>query len=197
MSELLPIVDGYQLPASHRELLRPGELTQTRDGEAHRLPRFFYRVDSSDIARQTLLTPHFGVWEFIDVDLCEPAVLREYPRYVPCAVALLAAALQVLRAEVAVPIRVAANGGYRSPAHAGSIGASPHCWATAANIYRIGSETIDNEERIQRYGAVAGRAIAGCRIRPFGTDLGFADDHLHLDLGYVTVVPSGYSESES
>jgi hypothetical protein len=101
------------------------------------------------------------VWEFIDVDLCEPAVLREYPRYVPCAVALLAAALQVLRAEVAVPIRVAANGGYRSPAHAGSIGASPHCWATAANIYRIGSETIDNEERIERYGAVAGRVIAG------------------------------------
>ncbi len=197
MSGGLPVVDGSQLPASHRELLRPGELIRAPSGEAHRLPRFFYRVETTEQARQTLLTTHFGLWEFMEVDLYEPAVLREYPRYIPCAVTVLAAALQVLRNEVAMPVRVAANGGYRSPAHRASLAASTHCWATAANIYRIGSEVIDSEEKIQRFGALAARAIAGCWIRPFGADVGFADDHLHLDLGYATVVPSGHTESEA
>ncbi len=191
----LPVVDGLQLPLAHRELLRPGEFMQSRAGELHRLPRFFYAVESSTVAVNTLLTPHFGLWELMEVDLYEAAPLRSYPRYVPCAVSVLAAALEVLRAEVGAPIRVAANGGYRSPAHAGSRSASPHCWATAANVYRIGADYLDTEDKIQRYSVIATRTLAGCWTRPYGADAGYADDHLHLDLGYVTVVPRQTSEA--
>jgi hypothetical protein len=191
----LPIVDGLSLSSPHRELLRPGELLAARNGQWHRLPRFFYEVESAAVAVTTLLTPHFGLWEFMEVDLYEAAPLRKYPRYVPCGVSLLAAALEVLRSEMGASLRVAANGGYRSPAHAGSASGSPHCWGTAANLYRIGNEYIDSEEKIQRYAAIATKTLAGCWTRPYGLDQGFADDHLHLDLGYVTVVPRDLSEA--
>jgi hypothetical protein len=177
----LPIVDGLRLSAEHRELLRPGELMHTRNGHAHRLPRFFYAVESSDVAVKTLLTPHFGLWELTEVDLYEAPLLRKYPRYVPCAVTVLAAALEVLRTEIGAPVRVSANGGYRSPAHALSKSGSPHCWGTAANVFRIGSDYLDSEEKIQRYAAVVNKTIAGCWTRPYGYDTGFADDHLHGD----------------
>ena len=193
----LPIIDGLRLPAEHRALLRPGEVMHTRNGQAHRLPRFFYAVESSDVAVNTLLTPHFGLWELTEVDLYEAPLLRKYPRYVPCGVTALAAALEVLRAEVGAPVRVAANGGYRSPAHALSKSGSPHCWGTAANVFRIGSEYLDSEEKIQRYAALVAKTIAGCWTRPFGSDTGFADDHLHIDLGYVTVTPRGLTEEGS
>src|SRR5688572_8829786 len=90
---VLPMVDGLKLPAVQRDLLKPGELLPGRDGEWHRLPRYFYKVESWAIALATPLTPHFGLWEFMDVDLREPAVLRTFPRYVPCAVSVTAAAL--------------------------------------------------------------------------------------------------------
>jgi hypothetical protein len=191
----LTIVDGLTLPSPHRELLRPAELMLTQSGGMHRLPRFFYKVESSAVAITTLLTPHFGLWEFMEVDLYEAALLRKYPRYVPCAVAVLAAALEVLRAEIGASLRVAANGGYRSPAHAGSASGSPHCWGAAANLYRIGNEYVDSEEKILRYAAIATRTLAGCWTRPYGWEPGFADDHLHVDLGYVTVVPRELSEA--
>lgn len=190
----LPVVDGLRLPPPHRLLLRPGELLPTRDGTLHRLPRFFYAVESSAVAVNTQLTPNFALWEFIEVDLREPAVLRAYPRYVPCAIAMLAMALEVLRSAVGAPVRIAANGGYRSPAHALSRSGSPHCWATAANIYRIGAEYLDTQERIARYAEIATRTLAGCWTRPYGQTLGFADDHLHIDLGYATLVPRHQSE---
>jgi hypothetical protein len=132
-----------------------------------------------------------------EVDLYEAPLLRKYPRYVPCGVAVLAAALEVLRAEVGAPVRVAANGGYRSPAHALSKSGSPHCWATAANIFRIGADYLDSDEKIQRYAALVARTIAGCWTRPYGSDTGFADDHLHIDLGYVTVAPRGMTEADA
>jgi hypothetical protein len=193
----LPIIDGLRLPVEHRELLRPGELMRTRSGDVHRLPRFFYAVESSDVAVNTLLTPHFGLWELTEVDLYEAPLLRKYPRYVPCAVTMLAAALEVLRTEVGAPVRVSANGGYRSPAHALSKSGSPHCWGTAANVFRIGSDYLDSEEKIQRYATVVNKTIAGCWTRPFGSETGLADDHLHIDLGYVTVTPRGLSETSS
>lgn len=192
----LPIVDGLRLDAHRRNLLRPGEPMRTRSGAIHRLPRFFYEIQSSAIAVDTRLTPHFGLWEFIEVDLHEPEALRTYPRYVPCAVTALAAALEVMRVEIGAPIRIAANGGYRSPAHARSTSASPHCWATAANVYRIGSEYVDSQEAITRYSEVVCGVVAGCWTRPFGHDLGYTDDHLHVDLGFVTVVPAESSEDE-
>ena len=193
----LPIVDGLQLPEHHRQLLKPGELMRSRTGQLHRLPRFFYTVASSAVAVNTELTPHFSLWEFIEVDLREPPLLRAYPRYVPCAVSMLAMALEVFRHAVGAPIKIAANGGYRSPSHAGSTSGSPHCWAAAANIYRVGNEYLDTEERIQRYAEVAVRSLGRCWTRPFGHGVGEADDHLHLDLGYVTLVPRNASEETS
>jgi hypothetical protein len=191
----LPVVDGLRLDQRHRALLRPGELMHTRSG-AHRLPRFFYVVESSAVAVDTQLTPHFGLWEFMEVDLHEAEPLRTYPRYVPCAVTALAAALEVLRVEIGAPIRIAANGGYRSPSHAGSRPGSPHCWATAANIYRIGSDDLDSEETIVRYADVVSRVLTGCWTRPYGHDAGCTDDHLHLDLGYLIAVPPQFSETD-
>lgn len=191
----LPIVDGLDLPGPIRSLLRPGELLRAGNGEDHRLPRFFYAVESTSVALNTQLTQDFALWEFIEVDLHESPLLRAFPRYVPCAVTSLANALQVLRSTVGAPVRIASNGGYRSPSHAVSKAGSPHAWGTAANVYRIGADFLDNEERIQRYAEIAGRALAGCWLRPFGTAAGQADDHLHLDLGYVTAVPPGISEA--
>ena len=84
----LPIVDGLELPPRHRELLNPGGLLIGRDGERHRLPRYFYEIDSWDRALAIELSPHFGLWEFIDVDVREQAPLRIFPRYVPTAVSM-------------------------------------------------------------------------------------------------------------
>jgi hypothetical protein len=190
----LRVVDGRDLPATHRSLLRPGEALRTRDGEVHALPRFFYEVDSWQTALDAELTPHFGLWEFMEVDVHEPAPLRAFPRYVPCAVTAIAAALEVMRLDIGAQVRVAANGGYRSPAHAGSRSGSPHCWGTAANIYRIGTEMLDSQDRIERYSAVVRRLLPFAWIRPYGSDRGCADDHLHVDLGYLTAVPQGASE---
>jgi hypothetical protein len=192
----LPVIDGLQLDAQHRALLRPGEVIRTSSGSVHRLPRFFYAIESSAVAVNTQLTPHFGLWEFVEVDLHEPEPLRTYPRYVPCAVTALAAALEVLRVEVGAPIRIAANGGYRSPSHRRSASGSAHCWATAANIFRIGSEYLDSEATIGRYADLVARVIAGCWTRPYGRGIGCADDHLHIELGYVTTVPPAASEDD-
>ena len=191
---VLPVVDGLSLPASHRELLRPGELVAGRDGDHHRLPRYFYQVESWALAIATPLTTHFGLWEFMDVDLREPRLLRTFPRYVPCAVTLLAAALEVFRLDVGVPVRVSANGGYRSPSHAGSDAGSLHAWGAGANIYQIGPDLLDTQERIERYTAIVRRVLPFAWIRPYGAALGMADDHLHVDIGYATLVPRCASE---
>jgi hypothetical protein len=191
----LSVVDGLELSAIYRELLRPGEPVVTDGGRVHRLPRFFYEIPSWSTAMATQLTHNFGLWEFMEVDLHEHDLLRSYPRYVPCAVMLLAAALEVIRVEIGAPMRIAANGGYRSPAHARTRSGSPHAWAAAANIYSIGNDYVDTEDKIMRYGTIAGRAVVGCSTRPFGAGPGFADDHLHVDIGYVTAVPRWLSES--
>ena len=190
----LPIVDGLELSPRHRELLNPGGLLIGRDGERHRLPRYFYEIDSWDRALAIELSPHFGLWEFIDVDVREPALLRIFPRYVPTAVSMLAAALETFRGEVGAPVRITANGGYRSPSHALSSGGSPHCWATAADIYRIGNDFLDTPAKIERYGTILRRVLPFSRIRPTGDAILATDDHLHLDIGYVTSVPRGTSE---
>ena len=192
----LPVVDGLTLSPRHRELLNPGGLLVGRDGETHRLPRYFYEVDSWGRALETSLSAHFGLWEFIDVDVREPGTLRTFPRYVPCAVSTLASALEAFRQEVGAPVRIMANGGYRSPSHAVSTGGSPHCWGTAADIYRVGSEFLDTPQRIERYGATLRRVLPFSRIRPSGDAIIGTDDHLHVDIGYVTVVPRGASERD-
>jgi hypothetical protein len=153
------------------------------------LPRFFYEVDSWQTAQQLQLAEHFDLWEFLTADVREAEPQRTFPRYIPCAVTALAAHLQVFRNEVATFVHVAANGGYRSPAHALTTHASPHCWGTAVNIYRIGDELLDSQEKIERYARIATKSLPGWWARPYGSERGYADDHLHLDLGYLLLIP--------
>ncbi|MDQ3388725.1 MAG: hypothetical protein M3483_04400 [Gemmatimonadota bacterium] len=185
----LRLVDGRELDGKYREALRPGGLVGDTEGRARRLPRYFYEVPSWEVALETQLTTHFGLWELLDVDVRETAAMRDFPRYVPCAITLLAAQLDLLRQEVGTVVRVAANGGFRSPSHSLNEHASTHSWGTAADIYRVGNDLVSNRERIERIGTLARKVLPGIWARPYGHGPGCTDDHVHLDLGYVTVVP--------
>jgi hypothetical protein len=185
----LPIVNGEELDETTRKLLKPGELVEDRHGVQRRLPKYYYRIPSWKAALDVQLAPHFGLWELIDIDVREADAMRCFPRYVPCAITMLAAHLQLLRNEVGRVVRIAANGGYRSPAHLLSRTASPHTWGSAANIYRIGDEFLDTREKIERYAQVARTVLPGVWTRPWGRGPGHVFDHLHIDLGYVVVEP--------
>jgi hypothetical protein len=185
----LKVVDAFELDEKYKAAFRPAELIRDREGRLRRLPRFFYEIDSRQTARETLLAPHFSVWEFIEVDLREAEALGGFPRYIPCAVALLAAELELFRQQVGTLVHIAANGGYRSPAHELARQASTHSWGAAADIYKIGGDYLDDQEKIERYSRIATRLLPGAWARPYGHDTGYADDHLHLDLGYVIVTP--------
>jgi len=191
----LRLVRAEALPDEVRRVLRPGDALRDRCGMLRVLPSSFLRIDSWALARETALTPHFGLSELIAVDVREAPQLRAFPRYVPCAVLLLAAALELLRLEVGTYVHVAANGGYRSPGHALSRHASRHCWGTAANIYRVGDTWLDTREEIERYADIARRVIPGVWVRPYGPQDGEADDHLHLDLGYTVFDPVEVGEA--
>jgi hypothetical protein len=185
----LRVVDGLELGDELQAVLRPDEPFADPQGRERRLPRYFYEVASWQDALEMQITPHFCLWEFLDVDVREAEVMRTFPRYVPCAVTLLAGFLELFRQEVGTFVHISANGGYRSPAHALNRHATTHAWATAVNIYRIGDDWLDDQDEIERYIRVARRVLPGIWSRPYGSGAGFADDHLHLDLGYVTVVP--------
>jgi hypothetical protein len=185
----LRIVDGRQLSAEYQEALKPGETVHDAMGRSRVLPRYFYEIPSWDLAMKVELSENFYLWEFIQVDVRENELLRRFPRYVPCAITLLGVCLQRLREEVGTLIHISANGGYRSPSHRLSRHASPHSWATAVNIYRIGDTFLDNQRDIEKYSLLAQETLPGVWTRPYGEQPGFAEDHLHLDLGYVTTVP--------
>jgi hypothetical protein len=185
----LPIIDARELDAARRAALKPGQLVRDGHGRVRRLPSLFYEVASWQIARETELAPNFGVWEFIDVDLHEAAVVRGYPRYLPCTALLLASALSVLRQHLGRSLWISANGGYRSPSHAKTRGGSTHCWGTAANIYRVGDESLDTPGAIERVATATTRVAPALSARPSGEIAGGDDDHLHVDLGYSTFVP--------
>jgi len=191
----LPLVLADDLPREVQQLLRPGEPLRDRAGVARVLPSSFLRVDSWSRALEAPLTPHFALWELIGVDVREAPLARSFPRYVPCALVLLAAGLELFRLEVGTTVHVAANGGYRSPGHALSRHASRHCWGTAANIYRIGDTYLDSREEIEKYAAIARRVIPGVWVRPFGQEDGQADDHLHIDIGYTVFDPVNMQDS--
>jgi hypothetical protein len=190
----LKVVDAFDLDDELRTALRPGELVKDARGRRHRLPRYFYEVASHEAAMATRLTNHFSLNEFVVVDLKETQRLQDYPRYVPCAVRLLAFYLQKLRDTIGLSLHVAVNGGYRSPAHKMSIGATPHMWGTAADIYRVGTTIIKDKETIEKYNEVAEDIGDDVAVYPYGHELGKVDDHLHFDLGYVTLVPREISE---
>ena len=187
----LPLVDGCELDEARRAALRPGEWMEDREGNAHQLPRWFYEVDSWETATKIRVAEHFTLHEFMGVDVREDRMVRLFPRYVPTTVTLLAAHLELLREAVGTFVWIAANGGYRSPAHALSDYASPHCWGGAANIYRIGDEWLDTQEKIEKYAGIARRVLPAIWVRPYGPGKGFADDHLHVDIGYTRQTPRG------
>jgi hypothetical protein len=190
-SELRP-VDGLSLSAEHRAALRPGESVTDEHGKIHHLPRFFYEVPSWEEAHSLRVAAHFNLSELMTVD-CREAdlLLRTFPHYVPCATLALARYLEDLRREVDAPVFIGANGGYRSPAHRLNKLAGVHSWGAAADIYRIGDTYLDSEKSITRYGSVA--ASLGGEVFVQGYKQG--DDHLHVDLGYLTLVPRECSES--
>jgi hypothetical protein len=185
----LRLVDGRRLERCYRDVLLPGGILCDHAGQARVLPRYFYEIESWDQARDTLLAPHFAASEFIHTDVREAPPLRLFPRYIPCATVLLALALEQFRQAVGTYVFIGANGGYCSPRHARVGGASPHCWGTAANIYRVGDTYLDNHEAIARFAELAREAIPTVWTRPLGPEANKTDDHLHIDLGYVLSVP--------
>lgn len=191
----LPRVDARELDEERRAALRPGERLRDADGCVRVLPVWFYEVASWQTARETRLSEHFTLHELMTVDVREAKAARRWPRYVPCAVTLLAAHLELLRQAAGTLVWVAANGGYRSPGHGLVDRATPHCWAAAANLYRIGDDYVEDQERIERFAAMARRVAPGLWVRPYGHERGFADDHLHVDVGYPRLTPRGHDDA--
>ena len=195
-AELLHAVDGFYLPQEYRVLLRPGEAETDFPGNIHRLPRFFYEIRSWQEAHEIRLAPHFTLAELMLVDCREARLLlNQFPHYVPCAIVLLARFLEDFRREVDAPVFISANGGYRSPAHQIGGAKSIHAWGTAADIYRVGDTFLDDAKSIERYGAIAASLSPALFVRPFGPERGQTDDHLHIDLGLVSLTPHGCSEA--
>lgn len=191
----LKVVDAFDLDDELRSILKPGEMVRDAQGRRHRLPRYFYEIPSHEVALATRLTPHFGLNEFILSDLKEAARLQQYPRYVPCAVRVLAFYLEQFRSAAGASLHIAVNGGYRSPSHKLSINASLHMWATAADVYRIGANILKTRELIDKYNVIAEDLTDEVTVLPYGHITGTnADDHVHLDLGHITLVPREISE---
>jgi hypothetical protein len=191
----LKVVDAFDLDDELRGLLKPGEMVRDAQGRRHRLPRYFYEIPSHDVAVKTRLTPHFGLNEFVLVDLKEATRLQQFPRYVPCAVRVLSFYLEQFRSVAGASIHIAVNGGYRSPSHKLAIGATPHMWGTAADVYRIGQTILKAKDTIEKYNDLAEDLSDDVHILPYGHVTGNnADDHVHLDLGFITLVPREISE---
>ena len=191
----LKVVDAYDLDDELRSILKPGEMVRDGEGRRHRLPRYFYEIPSHDVAMSTRLTAHFGLNEFILSDLKEASRLHGYPRYVPCAIRILAFYLQQFRNACGASVHIAVNGGYRSPSHKLAHNASPHMWGTAADVFRIGSNILKTQEAITKYNEIAEDLSDELHVLPYGHVTGKnADDHVHIDLGYMTLVPREISE---
>ena len=195
-AEGLRAVDGLKLPEEYRTLLRPGETETDFCGNAHHLPRFFYEISSWQEAHEIRLAPHFTLAELMLVDCREARLLvSQFPHYVPCVIVLLAKFLEDFRREVDAPVFISANGGYRSPAHQIGGAKSIHAWGTAADIYRVGDTFLDDIKSIEKYAVIAVSLSPAVLVRPFGSGAGEADDHLHLDLGFLTLTPRQCSET--
>ena len=195
-AELLHAVDGFDLPHEYRVLLRPCEAEADSQGNVHRLPRFLYEIGSWQEAQEIRVAPHFTLAELMLVDCREARLLlNQFPHYVPCAIVLLARFLEDFRREVDAPVFISANGGYRSPAHQIGGAQSIHAWGTAANIYRIGDTLLNDAKSIQKFGSIAASLSPAVFVRPFGPQRGQTDDHLHIDLGFVSLTPREYSEA--
>jgi hypothetical protein len=191
----LKVVDAFDLDDELRFVLKPGEMVKDAQGRRHRLPRYFYEIPTHELALETRLTTHFGLNELILNDLKEAPRLQTFPRYVPCAVRILAFYLEQFRAAAGATVHIAVNGGYRSPSHKMSDHATPHMWGTAVDIYRIGGTILKTKDAIEKYNAIAEDVSDDLTTLPYGPLTGRnADDHVHLDLGYLTHIPREISE---
>jgi Peptidase M15 len=194
-TKILRPIDGLQLSEEYRVLLRPGETETDVNGNIHRLPRFFYELATWQDAHQIRLAPHFTLAELMLVDCREASLLlSQFPHYVPCGIVLLARFLEDFRREVDAPVFISANGGYRSPAHQIGGAKSIHAWGAAANVYRVGDTFLSDARSIEKYRAIASSLSPAIFVRPFGRECGQTDDHLHIDLGFVTLTPRECSE---
>jgi hypothetical protein len=194
-AQSLKVVDAFDLDDDLRAALKPGDMVRDVEGRRHRLPRYFYEIPSHEVALATRLTPHFGLNEFILTDLKEAQRLQSWPRYIPCAVRILAFYLEQFRHTVGASVHIAVNGGYRSPAHKLSQYATAHMWGTAADVYRIGSTILKTKESIEKFNDLAEDVSDEINVLPYGHVTGKnADDHLHLDLGYIILTPREISE---
>ena len=192
---VLKVVDAFDLDDELRSILKPGEMVRDAQGRRHRLPRYFYEIPSHELAMTTRLTTHFGLNEFILNDLREAPRLQEFPRYLPCAVRILACYLEQFRTACGASVHIAVNGGYRSPSHKLSHGATTHMWGTAADVYRIGTSIIKTKESIEKYNAIAEDVSGDINVLPYGHEVGHsADEHVHIDLGYLIFTPREISE---
>ena len=77
----LPVVDACALDETRCALLRPGEPLADRDGCVHRLPRWFYRIDSWQTALETRVTEHFTLSELM-TEWLKPIGMREWSQVV-------------------------------------------------------------------------------------------------------------------
>jgi hypothetical protein len=194
-TEKLRAIDGLQLAQEYRSLLRPADTETDVPGNIHRLPRFFYEIGSWQQAHETRLAPHFTLAELMLVDCREATLLlSQFPHYVPCAIVVLARFLEDFRREVDAPVFISANGGYRSPAHQIGGANSIHAWGTAANIYRVGDTFLTDGRSIKKYRVIAASLSPAVFVRPFGHEPGQTNDHLHIDLGFVSLTPRECSE---
>jgi hypothetical protein len=195
-TDFLRPIDGRLLSEEYRALLRPGEREAAANGTVHHLPRFFFEIGSWEEAREIRLAPHFTLAELLLVDCREARLLlSQFPHYVPCAILLLARFLEDFRREVDAPVFIGANGGYRSPAHQVGGAKSIHAWGTAANIYRVGDTFLSDAKSIGKYRAIAASLSPAVFVRPFGPEKGQTSDHLHIDLGFVSLTPRECSEA--
>ena len=190
MNSLKP-VDGLRLGTVWQDLLKPGQPLRATDGTLHHLPRFFFEVPTWAAAGEIRAAPHFRLSELMTVDCREnDRLLKQFPHYVPCAILILAGFLERFRLEVSAPVFVSVNGGYRSPAHELNRPGSRHQWGTAADIYRVGDTYLDDEKAIEKFREMATELGPAINARPYAE----GDDHLHIDLGFVTVVPPEIGE---
>ncbi len=68
-------IDGFNLPAEYRALLRPAEADTDASGNVHHLPRFFHEIGSWQEAHEIRLAPHFTLAELMLVDCREAGLL--------------------------------------------------------------------------------------------------------------------------
>src|SRR4051812_10785197 len=141
-------VDGRRLSKEYRDALSPGGMRCDATGIEHRLPRFFYEIPSWDYAMAVRLTQNFGLWELIQTDVREAAILQSFPRYVPCALPLLAFALEQFRAAAGSFVHIAANGGKLFPPHHRSrAGATSAIAGTPGYILKILAQLMVSTQR--------------------------------------------------